>query len=236
MAAWFGAARARPSAIVTRGSVIVSMVLLVVIAAAAIALWSKRPRLSEQQVRDVVYSTIHRESPAAFMITGWIEVTAVTHVQNTRTLLPGIVGLDLGTTSANVRVPGRLSYGFDVSELRPEMIRLLDDNVVEVDVPEPSVYSVEPNLAQMEIETRRGWARLSSVTTEQVRDRAIELVQSTMAEQGRQHVEASAQPRINTADALYRLLHPVLVAAGMPDPQIRFRIGHITIEPGRDRP
>jgi hypothetical protein len=154
-------------------------------------------------------------------------------VANTRTFLPGIIGLDLGTTSANVRVPGRVSYGFDVGSLKPEMIRVLDDGVIEVDVPEPVVYSVEPNLAQMEIETQRGWARLSASTTDQVRDRAMSLVQGSLEEQGRRHIQSSTQPRVNTADALDAMLRPVLVAAGIENPELRFRVGRITIETGR---
>jgi hypothetical protein len=209
-------------------------VVLLVVAVVAATLWSRRPQLTEEQVRHVIHSTIQREVPAAFLVTGWIDVTAVTRVENTRTLLPGIVGLDLGTTSANVRVPGRISYGFDVRTLRPEMIRLLDDEVVEVDVPDPGIYSVEPNLAQMEIETQRGWSRLTAATTDRVRDRAIELVQETMTAQGEQHLASSSQPRINTADALYDMLRPVLIAAGMTDPQLRFRVGRLTIEPGRE--
>lgn len=196
-------------------------------------LLSGRPRISEEQVRDVVYSTIQRESGAAFLVTGWIEVTAATRVENTRTVLPGIIGLDLGTTSANVRVPGRVSYGFDAAQLTPDMIRLVDENTVEVELPEPSIYSVEPELSQMEIETRRGWARVSQATTDQVRDRAIALVQPTLLAQGQRHLASSTQPQVNTADALHHMLHPVLVAMGMTDPQIRFRVGRITVEPGR---
>jgi hypothetical protein len=206
-------------------------VLLALVFYALTQLWPGRPRLSEQQVRDVVYSTIQRESAESFLITGWIDVTAVTRVENTRTLLPGIVGLDLGTTSANVRIPGRISYGFDVSALTADMIRLIDDNVVEVEVPAPGIYSVEPNLEQMEVETRRGWARVASATEDRVRQRAIELVQPTLRAQAQQHLANSTQPRINTADALQRMLHPVLTAAGMQDPQIRFRIGRIIVEP-----
>jgi hypothetical protein len=209
-------------------------VLLALIIAGAIGLylWGQRPRLSEQQVRDVVHSTIQREAPASFLVTGWIDVTAVTRVSNTRTLLPGIVGLDLGTTSATVRVPGRVSYGFDVRRLEPEMISMDEDGVIHVAVPEPVLYSVEPNLEQMEVETRRGWARLSGETVDQVRSRAIELVQSTMTAQGEQHLRTASQPRINTAEALYKMLRPVLIAAGIEDPQIRFQVGQtMTLEP-----
>jgi hypothetical protein len=215
--------------------VAVVLVALVLVAAVGLALWSRRPHLTEDEVRQTLWSTIQREAPATFLVTGWIEVTAVTRVENTRTFLPGIIGLDLGTTSANVRVPGRISYGFDVRELKPEMIRLLDDGVVEVEVPSPVIWSVEPNLAQMEIETRRGWARISASTEDEVRDRAVTLVQGALGLQGQMHLQSSSQPGVNTADALDAMLRPVLVAAGMPDPELRFRIGRITIEPGRNR-
>lgn len=226
----------RVSVPLTRTSVIAAVVAILLLGAAGLALWNARPRLSETEIRDIVYSTIQSEAPASFLVTGYIDVTTVTRVANSRTLLPGIIGLDLGTTTATVRVPGRISYGFDVRSIEPSMIRVIAGDTIEVDVPAPSLYSVEPNLAQFEIETQRGWARLSEGTSEGVRGRAIELVQQTMREQGNRHLNGSQQPRINTADALYDMLRPVLVAAGIEDPQIRFRVGRsITIEPGRQR-
>jgi hypothetical protein len=218
---------------ITRGSVAGALILLLIVAVVGLTLWSRRPQLTSEEIREAIHATIQREAPASFLVTGYIEVTAVSRVANTRTFLPGIVGLDLGTTSANVRVPGRISYGFDIGDLKPEMIRVLDDGVIEVDVPDPVIYSVEPNLSQMEIETQRGWARLGTATGEEVRDRAMTLVQGSLARQGQAHLQNSDQPRINTADALAAMLRPVLIAAGLPDPDLRFRIGRITIEPSR---
>lgn len=226
----------RRSVLLNRTTVIGAVVALLVIGAVGIMLWNARPRLSETDVRDVVFSTIQREAPASFLVTGYIDITTSTRVANTRTLLPGIIGLDLGTTTATVRVPGRVSYGFDVRTIEPSMIHLLEGDTIEVEVPAPSLYSVEPNLEQLEIETQRGWARLSETTANEVRGRAIELVQQTMRAQGEQHLRSSRQPHINTADALYEMLRPVLIAAGIEDPQIRFRVGRtITLEPGRNR-
>lgn len=222
--------RARFSAPLVHTGVIIAAGLLLLIGAAGLWLWSSRPRLSEVDIRDVVYSTIQRESPESFLITGALEVTATTRVENTRTLLPGVVGFDLGTTSATVRVPGRVSYGFDVRDLTPAMIRVIGGDTVEVTVPQPVLYSVEANLEQMEVETQRGWLRLSQRTVDQVRGRAIQLVQQTMRAQGHAHLQGSAQPRINTAEALYDMLRPVLIAAGMDDPQIRFMIGDLQLQ------
>lgn len=210
--------------------VILATGVLLLVGTIGLYLWSARPRVSETEVRDMVFSTIQRETPESFLVTGSLEVTATTRVENTRTLLPGIVGIDLGTTSATVRVPGRVSYGFDVRQLTPAMIRLLPGDTIEVLVPDPVIYSVEPNLEQMEVETRRGWLRISRETTEQVRGRAIQLVQQTMRAQGNAHLGGSSQPRINTADALYDMLRPVLIAAGMENPHIRFRIGDLQLQ------
>jgi hypothetical protein len=211
-------------------AVIVATGMLLLISTVGLYLWSSRPRLSQTDIRDAVYSTIQRESPASFLITGTLEVTATTRVANTRTLFPGIVDIDLGTTSATVRVPGRVSYGFDVRELSPAMIQVLEGDTIEVTVPEPAIYSVEPNLEQMDVETQRGWLRLSQRTTEEVRGRAIQLVQQALRVQGEAHLRGSSQPRINTADALYEMLRPALIAAGMEDPQIRFRIGNLELQ------
>jgi hypothetical protein len=220
----------RPSVPLVHIGVIIAVVALLLIGTVGLWLWSSRPRLSQTEIRDVIYSTIQRESPASFLITGALEVTATTRVENTRTLFPGVVGIDLGTTSATVRVPGRVSYGFDVRQLTPAMIRVLDGDTIEVTVPEPVLYSIEPNLEQMEVETQRGWLRISQRTTEQVRGRAIQLVQQTMRAQGEAHLQGSSQPRINTADALYEMLRPVLIAAGLEDPYVRFRIGRLEIQ------
>lgn len=222
--------RPRFSAPLVHISVIIAAGVLLLIGAVGLYLWSSRPRISEVDIRDVVYSTIQREMPESFLITGALEVTATTRVENTRTLLPGVVGIDLGTTSATVRIPGRISYGFDVRELTPAMIRVFGGDTIEVTVPEPVLYSVEPNLEQMEVETQRGWLRLSQRTVEQVRGRAIQLVQQTMRAQGQAHLQGSAQPRINTADALYEMLQPVLIAAGMENPHIRFKIGDLQLQ------
>lgn len=210
-------------------AVVLALGMLILIGSLGLYLWSHRPRLSETEIRDTVYSTIQRESPASFLITGSLEVTTTTRVANTRTLLPNVVGIDLGTTSATVRVPGRVSYGFDARRLTPDMIRVFGDTI-EVVVPDPVVYSVEPNLEQMEVETERGWLRISQRTTEEVRDRAIELVQGTMRAQGQAHLRGSSQPRINTADALYEMLKPVLIAMGLEDPVMRFTIGRLQLQ------
>lgn len=192
--------------------------------------------LSREELADLTHATIQREIAAAFLVTGELEVTATTRVRNTKTLLPGLLDVDLGTTSASVRVPGRVIYGIDVAALTRERIRVHDDGVVEIRMPAPRVYAVEPALSRIEIETRRGWARLSRDTEQQVRDRALALIEQTLRAQGSAHLAQSMQPRINSAEAIAGILRPALVAAGVAEPAFRFVLGEsLTWEDRRGR-
>lgn len=211
--------------------ILLALAAVVVAAGLYAALRLERPRLSEAEVRDALYTAIQRESPEAFLVTGRLDLVANTQVENTRVLLPGIVGLDLGTSRASVRVPGRVSYGFPADSLRPEMFRVLQDGTVEVRIPALAVYSVEPDLAAMEVETQRGWARLGS-TEEAVERRAIAIVEAAMRRQAMAHLRDSYQSRVNAAEALERLLTPVLRGLGMEDPRFRFVLGgSLVVEP-----
>lgn len=196
----------------------------------------ERTRISDQVIRDALFATIQRESPEAFLITGQLQVTATTRVENSRVLLPGLIGLDLGTARATVRVPGRVSYGFPADSLKPEMVRLLEDGTIEIELPTLAVYSAEPDLAGLEVETERGWARLGSVEDE-VERRAITIVESAMRRQGLAHLRSSYQPRINSARALERMLRPALAGLGMEQPEFRFRLAEdLFVQPAGESP
>lgn len=191
------------------------------------------PRITEEQVRGALYTSIQREAPEAFLITGRLDLTATTEVENSKVLLPGIVSLDLGTTRARVRVPGKVSYGFEADSLRPEMIRMLEDGTVEVFLPALGVYSVEPDLSALEVETQRGWARLGS-TEQAVERRALAIVEGAMRRQAIAHLRTSYQSRINAARALERILTPALTGLGMEDPRFRFRLSDDIVVERRD--
>ncbi len=211
------------------------LVLLVLLAAAlvGVAVWidRARPRLSEEEVRSALFTTIERESPAAFLVTGRLELTVTTRMSSSRVLLPGLLGIDLGTNRASVRVPGTVSYGFQVDSLRPEMVRLTEDGVVEVELPPLAVYSAEPDLGELEVETERGWARVGS-DAEELERQALMVVEGAMRRQALSHLRSSYQPRINTARAMERLLGPALRGLGMEEPRFRFRLGEdLVVEP-----
>jgi hypothetical protein len=202
-------------------------VLLTMALAVGVSLyfWSRwePPRLTERHIRDMVYTSIQQEAQASFYVTGYIDVVAVTVVEDTRVLLPRMLDLRVGTTRATVRVPGRVSYGFDVQRLRPEMIQVRE-NVIQVRFPEMAIYSAEPRLAEMEVETDVGWTRLSTSAQEAER-RALRHISQALQQQGEAHLRNSVQPRVNTAQALGTMLTPVLQAAGVAEPVLRFDIG-----------
>lgn len=190
------------------------------------AIWLARsvPDLTEEDVRNALFTTIEREAPEAFLVTGRLELTATTTVENSKVFLPGLIGLNLGTTRSTVRVPGSVSYGFQVDSLRPEMVRMLEDGAIEIELPPLAVYSTSADLSRLEVETERGWARPASLD-EEVERRALTIVEGAMRRQALSHLRTSYQPRVNAARAMQRLLEPALRGLGMESPEFRFRLG-----------
>jgi len=96
----------------------------------------------EEAVRQQVITTLQQESAEAFLVVGSLDIVATVEASSHKQWL----GIDLGTTTARVRVLGRVYYGFDVRALQPTSIRLTTDRVVEVMLPPLTLYAVEPNL------------------------------------------------------------------------------------------
>ncbi len=198
-----------------------------VVLVVTIALLARRalvPTFTEEQVRASVLTTIQREAQASFLVTGTLDIVATTTVANTREILPQILDLSLGTSKATVQVPGRAFYGFDVRSLKPAHIRVVGDTLIEIDVPQPRVYSVEPNLSEMRVWTERGWAR-SGASTQRAERRALTLINGALMRQADAHVQTSMQPQVNTAQALKHMVTPALHSLGLTSPIFRFRIG-----------
>ncbi len=202
------------------------MLLLVVglVGGAVVAVWRLVPRITQETVQQAVLTTIEREAPARFLVTGTLDATATVTLRNTKTLLPGVLDLSLGTNRVNVRVPGRIAYGFDVGTLRAEHVRLGDDGVVEVVVPPLRVFSVEPNLAGLQVQTTRGWGR-SAEGAHALETRALPYVQRALRQQGTAYLNGRpVQARTNAAQALETMLRPALEAAGVKHPRFRFQL------------
>lgn len=218
----------------SRGCLLAAGAVLLLLAIVAVVLWRARPRLSEEEAREVVIGTLQRETRQSFVVTGALDITVTTRVRNTRRLLPGILDVNVGSVESTVRVPGRVSYGFALAELPAQAIHVIGDTI-EVHVPTPRVYAVEPELSQMEMETETGWLRLREDAREEVQQRALGLVQGTLRAQAERHLRDSQQPRINTAAALDDMLRPAFRAAGVRDPVFRFIIdAQLIYRPARE--
>ncbi|MBT8399886.1 MAG: DUF4230 domain-containing protein [Rhodothermia bacterium] len=201
----------------------VAGLLLVVIAVSA-ALWLARPRFSETEVRQRIVTAIQTESASSFYVTGELEITATASVQNTRYLIPPL-RLNLGTTSATVRLPGRVTYGFDVRELTPEHVAVDPNGDITVTIPELAINSVEADLELMEVQTDVGWARTYAGSGQEVTREAMSQAHDILRQQGAAHLRDNSQPRINTAKALQVMLTPVLQAVGIAEPRFTFQVG-----------
>jgi hypothetical protein len=201
------------------------LILLGVIAAGigAYRAFGGGPALDAREIRQQIYTAVVSEATESFLVTGRLEVNTTLVVNDTRVLFPDLLDFSLGTTRATMRVPGVVSYGFDIRELEPEMIHVTED-LVEIELPMLRVYSAEPDLAKMEVETDIGWARLPASARAAERT-AMNQLGDALRRQGEAHLESSAQPRINTARALEVMVTPVLRATGTADPQIRFLLG-----------
>lgn len=202
------------------------LILPLIALAATWWVWQKRPRVSEEDVRSAIVTTIQRESPAAFLVSGQLDLTATVRSTSRTVLLPGLLDIGVSRTATTVRVPARVSYGIDVRRIRPQSIRLVGDSLVIVTIPPVQVHAVAPNLADLEVRTDRGWIRVPGAPSERrIEQRALRQVQAALRQQAEAHLKSSVQPRVNTARALERMLLPVLNATGLDDPRIEFRIG-----------
>jgi hypothetical protein len=208
-----------------RRPLVVVALLVLVGAALVLSVWLLRPRLTEETVQTTVLTTLAEEAPASFYVTGTLTFATTVEGRSEKTLLPGLLNLDLGSTNATVRVPGRVAYGFDVRRITASGIRLAEDGTVEVDVPPLSVFSVEPELERAEIETEVGWARLYRSSGREMEQLALRRIRPAMRETAERHLQRSETPALNTAQALVLMLTPSLQAAGLPAPRFRFRVG-----------
>ncbi len=214
------------------------------------ALWGWGRGPSDATVRRIVVTTIQDEAPASFLVTGTMDVSASVRVDSSQVLTPswltyllrqtqpGALALMQGGARTQVRVPGTVSYGFDVRSLSPSMITVEGAGRVGVALPSLSVHSVEVDLAKLEVRSQAsGWMRvLPSEMPEAVRTRALGAVQEAVRAQAERRLEAATQPRINTARALEAMLRPALKAAGISTPRFRIRVDdELVLRPTTDK-
>ena len=199
----------------TAGGLLILGLIIVIMALREVA-----KRAAPEEIRERIVATIQSEAVASLLVTGSIDLTATVTIENAKTLLPGVLDFNLGTARATVQVPGRAFYGFDVRELRRDKIEIRGDTIWIV-VPQPRVISVDANLNELRVWSDKGWLR-SNQTLQSVERTAIQRVDNTLARQAARYVSTAAQPRVNSAEAIRRVVQPVLVASGIHDPVFKF--------------
>ncbi len=199
---------------------------------AGLAWWVRGP--SEAEIQRAVVSTVQQETPSAFLVTGILSMQVEERVAYTESVAPAFYqtlrrygmapGVDLVTAEAQVRVTGRVTYGFSVYDLSADRITKRRDGTVHVQVPPLQVQSVAPNLETLEVRTEsRGWLRVFSGDMEETaRDEALAGVQRALRRQAEQRIREGAQAQANTEEALRAMLMPSLRVAGLSQPQLTF--------------
>jgi hypothetical protein len=215
----------RKSKLAFIATLLVALLLLGIIA----ALRRVAKGIAPEELRERIVTTIQSEARASLLITGSLDVTATVTIENVKRLLPGLLDIELGTSRAMVQVPGRAYYGFDVRELDRDRINIVGDTIL-VTVPQPRVLSVDANLQGMRVWSDKGWLR-SAGSVQSAERTALQRIDGALARQAASYVASSTQPRVNSAEALKRMIEPVVTAAGIANPVYRFELAHrITIE------
>ncbi len=196
------------------------MIVLLVLVMSVLRYAAKH--VAPEEIRERIVATIQSEAKASLLVTGSVDLTATVTIENVKTLLPGMLDIELGTARAMAQVPGRAYYGFDVRELDRDKIDVRGDTI-SITVPPPRVLSVDANLEQLRIWSDKGWLR-SSGSLQSVELKAVQRIDNTLARQAASYVSNSAQPRVNSAEAIRRLLQPVLAAMGISNPVFQFEL------------
>lgn len=186
------------------------------------------PSLTKHQVENLAFTTIVQEADTTFFVTGYYDLDTTVRVKDDKTMW----GISLGTTEVNLRVPGRVSYGFNIGQLKREDIQVLQGDTVLVLVPPMSIYSVEPYLEKMDMQTEVGWARLYAYSGQALEHQAMKRVPSQMRGVAENRLKTSKNTYKNTEKAIRRIVTPMLQSVGMTNPVVVVR-PKMTITPSR---
>ena len=217
------------------------LTLVLILAAGLIGLWYLAPpmpfsefKLTENVVRRTVITELRSENPAAFLVTGVIELTADITEENTKYFFPEYFddSFSLGTTRSNVRLPGRVTYGVNLQNLDSNHISYVADSLVIIRLPQIEIQSVEADLASMQVWTEVGWARLHSRSGRAVERRAMIEANDALRTQAELFVQTNAQPLANTELAFSNLLRPVLMNLGIQNPVVKCQYASHILPPG----
>ena len=203
-------------------------VLLVAVAVLGWAVVRQGGLVTEDEVRSAVRTGIEAEAAEGFVVTGRLSSTLSGSSARRRRVR--VLNLEVGRSEVAVRVPATMTYGFSLDAFDADAVRFREDGVVEVVLPPLSVFSVEPELEDAEVDIDvSGTSRLSPELTERTLEQTLRRVRPALRRQAQAHLRDSSQPAVNSARALRRMLAAPLEAAGVDLDVVRFRF---VIAPG----
>ncbi len=152
-------------------NLLVGLALLTTVAVAGLAWLLTLPQRSidriqqslaadEVQTRSAFFSS-NGVSPELLLVVARLDETVTGTYANDRSWL----GINLGRTQLDYRLPVTIQYGVPLTGPDPVRFRIVADRRrIEAIFPELDVASVEPNLAGLEVQVEVGWARLESMS------------------------------------------------------------------------
>lgn len=195
--------------------------------------------VTEEEVQQTVLSTLQSEAREGFLVTGRLRSSLSS--ESTRRRWIRVLNITVGETTVRVQLPGTMTYGIPLNGLAAGDVSLGDDGTVTVRLPDPEVFTVEPELeeARVDIENRRA-NRLSTDQMERTVQQALRRVRPQLRSQAESYLAQNDQPRINTAETLAEMLAGPLRLAGAAPSRFRFVLAPgdtLTIVPdeGTDR-
>lgn len=206
-----------------RALVLIAAVVFVLLGAgAAYLVLTGGSVVTEEEVRSAVLTALQSEAAEEFVVTG--RLTSSLSGSSARRWRLRLLNVETGRAEVDVRVPASMTYGFSLRDLEPSDIRFREGGVVEVVLPPLSVFSVEPQLEEAEVDIDvTGQARLTPSLTEKTLEQTLRRVRPALRAQAEAHLRDSDQPAVNSARALRTMLSTPLEAAGVDVGDVRFR-------------
>ena len=200
---------------------VVALALLAA-AVAVVVVQARGGLVTEDEIRTAVRTGIEAEAAEGFVVTGRLSSTLSGSSARRRRLR--VLNLEVGRSEVAVRVPATMTYGFSLDDFDADAVRFRDDGVVEVVLPPLSVFSVEPELEDAEVDIDvSGTSRLGPELTERTIEQTLRSVRPALRGQAEAHLRSSQQPAVNSSRALRRMLAAPLEAAGVDLDAVRFR-------------
>ncbi|CAN5621280.1 hypothetical protein BH23BAC4_BH23BAC4_05230 [soil metagenome] len=204
---------------------VAAIALIAVGAALAIFIGGALRSNESREISSTIVTTLLGETEQQYLVTGQYQFLVERRLTDERRVfsdwVPRPLNPSLGRNEVEVRVPVAASYGLDLSSLLEEDVTVAEDGSVRIRLPALSVFAVDTDTQLLEYRTQRGWARRPS-GIEEMGSEAFRGIRPAIEDRAVEHIKRAEQPRLNTEEAVRRILRPVLVASGYPDPVIEF--------------